>query len=382
MPKAPSTTAKPKQQPLYDSIRQDTTVVAKVKKTKFAREQDESVEPAIPSDISKKILKLAKMQAAEDSESMSESESGEGVSEDVDDEGYVRVDQQLAEDEELSGWNPSVKVNRKEEKQVETELPNELVELYTRMGKWMSTYRSGKVLKGLKMIPGLANWEEVIYLMDPLSWTPAAHFEAIKIFVSNLKPASAQRYLNLVLLPAIRDDIITHKKLNFHYYEALKKALYKAPAFFKGVYLPLVLDPSTSVREAVIVGSVVTKMSTPVLHAAAALYRIALIPASDWTPVVSILGSALISKKYALPAKVVEELVNHFCAFSNYNEPLPVVWHVGLLSFVQIYKGALGNSQKGRIHEFLRVKGHRDISVEIRRELEGGELAAITPMQF
>lgn len=46
----------------------------------------------------------------------------------------------------------------------------------------------------------------------------------------------AQRFYNLVLLPRIRDDIAEYKKLNFHLYSALKKALFKPGAWFKGQY--------------------------------------------------------------------------------------------------------------------------------------------------
>ncbi len=44
----------------------------------------------------------------------------------------------------------------------------------------------------------------------------------------------AQRFYNLVLLPRIRDDIAEYKRLNFHLYSALKKALFKPGAWFKG----------------------------------------------------------------------------------------------------------------------------------------------------
>jgi essential nuclear protein 1 len=107
-----------------------------------------------------------------------------------------------------------------------------LIELYGEMGKWLSRYRSGKVLKGLKLIPQLESWEEALYYMNPSEWTPAAHLEATKIFISNLKPNQAQKYLEFVLLPAVRENIYEHKKLSFHLYEALKKSLYKPQAFF------------------------------------------------------------------------------------------------------------------------------------------------------
>lgn len=48
------------------------------------------------------------------------------------------------------------------------------------------------------------------------------------------------RFFNLVLLPRLRDDIDEYKKLNYHLYECLFKAIYKPAAFFKGILLPLI----------------------------------------------------------------------------------------------------------------------------------------------
>lgn len=65
---------------------------------------------------------------------------------------------------------------------------------------------------------------------------PSSHAFIIcsRIFSSNLKERMAQRFYNLVLLPRIRDDIAEYKRLNFHLYMALKKALFKPGAWFKG----------------------------------------------------------------------------------------------------------------------------------------------------
>jgi hypothetical protein len=51
--------------------------------------------------------------------------------------------------------------------------------------------------------------------------------------------ASPRSFYNLILLPRIRDDIAEFKRLNFHLFMALKKALFKPAAFFKGILLPI-----------------------------------------------------------------------------------------------------------------------------------------------
>jgi essential nuclear protein 1 len=69
------------------------------------------------------------------------------------------------------------------------------------------------------------------------------------MFVSMMKPPQARVFLEGVLLDAIREDIRmtkegsrkakNHRKLNVHYYESLKRAVYKPAAFFKGIVFPL-----------------------------------------------------------------------------------------------------------------------------------------------
>ena len=82
------------------------------------------------------------------------------------------------------------------------------------------------------------NYEKKRFI-DPEKWSAAAMYAATRIFTSNLTDKMAQRFFNLVLLPRVRDDIAEYKKLNFHLYQALRKALFKPGAFFKGLILPL-----------------------------------------------------------------------------------------------------------------------------------------------
>ena len=68
----------------------------------------------------------------------------------------------------------------------------------------------------------------------PGEWSAAAVYQATRIFTSNLKEKFAQRFFNQLLLPRVRDDIDTYQRLNYHLYQALRKALFKPGAFFKG----------------------------------------------------------------------------------------------------------------------------------------------------
>jgi hypothetical protein len=82
-------------------------------------------------------------------------------------------------------------------------------------------------------------WAPLLELTRPDDWSPHATLAATRIFASNLDPKQSQKFFKHFLLPRVRDDIQETKKLSVHLYQALKKALYKPSAFFKGILFPL-----------------------------------------------------------------------------------------------------------------------------------------------
>ncbi|KAL3803846.1 hypothetical protein HJC23_004008 [Cyclotella cryptica] len=249
------------------------------------------------------------------------------------------------------------------------ELPPKVIQVYTDIGKLLTHYTSGKLPKAFKVIPSLHNWEEVLYLTRPDQWTPQAMYAATRIFASNLNPKMAQRFYNLVLLDAVRADIYSNKKLNYHYYMALKKSVYKPAAFFKGILLPLCKEGCT-LREAIIVASVLQRVSIPVHHSAVAIHKLALM--EEYNGAASIFIKTLLNKKYSLPAPVISSLIGHFVRFQkDETSELPVLWHQALLVFVQRYKEEVGKEGKEKLRDLMKVHYHPKITVEIRRELFG-----------
>ncbi|RVE73506.1 hypothetical protein OJAV_G00049910 [Oryzias javanicus] len=250
------------------------------------------------------------------------------------------------------------------------QLDPRIIEVYRGVGKVLSKYRSGKLPKAFKIIPALSNWEQVLYLTEPESWSAAAMYQATRIFSSNLKERMAQRFYNLVLLPRVRDDIAEYKRLNFHLYSALKKALFKPGAWFKGILIPLCESGTCTLREAIIIGSILTKCSIPVLHSSAAMLKLA---EMEYNGANSIFLRLLLDKKYALPFRVLDALVAHFLSFRNEKRVLPVLWHQSLLTLAQRYKADLASEQKTALQELLKLQTHPHISAEIRRELQNSE---------
>lgn len=254
-----------------------------------------------------------------------------------------------------------------------------IAEVFQKVGELLSRYRSGKLPKAFKILPTLKNWEQVLEITHPERWTPNATFEATKIFVSNLKPLMAQQFISNFLLPAIRGNIFgdyfgerkgnggQNRKLNVHLYMALKKALYKPSAWFKGILFPL-LEEGCTLKEAVICGSVLAKASVPVLHSSAALLKIAEL---EYSGASSIFIRILLDKKYALPFRVVDALVEHFVRVKREgHQKYPVLWHQSLLVFVQRYKQDLTAAQKEEIIDLItKYQHHPGISPEVKREL-------------
>lgn len=245
-------------------------------------------------------------------------------------------------------------------------IPAKVSEVYQSVGTMLQHYKSGKLPKALKMLPHLKNWEHILWLTRPDLWSPCSTFAVTRIFASNLNVKMAQRFFNLVLLEKCRDDIRSNNKLNYHLYMALKKALFKPAAFYKGILLPLAQSGTCTLREAVIFGSVVAKVSVPAIHSAAALLRLTEIQFNGTT---SVFIKVLLSKKYALPRRVLDALLSHFASFADESRELPVVWHQSLLIFVQRYKLELKDDEIALIFDLLRGQSHREISNEIRREL-------------
>ena len=240
-----------------------------------------------------------------------------------------------------------------------------VVDAYNVVGNILSTYVSGKLPKAFNILPSTENWEDLIQLTKPFNWSPQATYEATIMFSSNFGSDLAEKFYSKVLLPIVRNNIKTHKKLNIHYYNCLKKAIFKPSAFFKGIIFPL--SENLTSKEAAIIGSILKKCSIPVTHSSACIMKL-----TTMKPGMGVLFfiRSMLLKKYAIPTKVKECLVKYFHGFiKSEQEKMPVVWHQILLTFVQFYKFDLNEEEKDLIREVVSKKHHHMISEDIYREL-------------
>jgi essential nuclear protein 1 len=114
-------------------------------------------------------------------------------------------------------------------------------------------------------------------------------------------------------VPAVHRDLAANKKLNVHLYDALKKALYKTNAWFKGIMFEFCTE-STLLREVKVIESLLSKMSIPVISASVAMIKLMELPPS--TPATHYLN-ALLNKHYTLPRRVLTALSEYLLSFKE-----------------------------------------------------------------
>lgn len=66
----------------------------------------------------------------------------------------------------------------------------------------------------------------------------------------------------------------TNKKLHPLLFRALRKSLFKPSAFFRGILLPMAEGGDCTLREAVVLGAIVSSMTIPPIHASAAILKL------------------------------------------------------------------------------------------------------------
>jgi len=107
------------------------------------------------------------------------------------------------------------------------------------------------------------------------------------------------------------------------------------------------------------------------LHSAVAILKLAQM---EFTPANALFLRTLLLKKYALPYRVIDALVEYFETFLDAADVPPVLWQQTLLAFAQHYKDEVTAEQKETLKGVLRAQPHPQITPEIRRELLSGRV--------
>eukprot|EP00955_Chlamydomonas_euryale_P063949 358823-Chlamydomonas_euryale.AAC.1 len=90
----------------------------------------------------------------------------------------------------------------------------------------------------------------------------------------------------------------------------------------------------------------------------------------EYSGTTSFFVMTLLDKKYALPYRVIDALVDHFARFADDEREMPVVWHQSLLCFVQRYRDEVRPEDRATLRKLCAVQSHYQVTPEVVRELD------------
>ncbi|KAL0230518.1 hypothetical protein PCE1_004077 [Barthelona sp. PCE] len=247
------------------------------------------------------------------------------------------------------------------------DIPPKVEEAYRIIGQLMAKYKSGKLPKAFMAIPRFENWEDILAITEPWNWTPHAFFRAIRSYVGLMTDNMCSIFYGEYLLPACRVNMANNpnKKLSYHFYQALRKSVFRPKAFFKGLLLPLITEEPT-LKEAVVFGSILQRSSLPAHHSCTFMMKLMEL---EWTPIVAYFFDLVLEKKYAIPLQFLKHVIDYFLGFYDQDEKLPVVWHRGVHSLCANYCEHFTKENCKDIYRLVRKHTHHLITIDIRKEL-------------
>ena len=123
--------------------------------------------------------------------------------------------------------------------------------------------------------------------------------------------------------------------------------------------MPICEDGTTTIKEAFIISTILSKYTIPSLHTSAALIFICQL---SYNSSRAIILRAIIDKKYSFPNTILETLKNFFLDSSKLSSSMPVLWHQCLLVFTQRYGKELSPDQKICLKEISASTLHPSIT--------------------
>merc|ERR1711977_33789 len=158
-------------------------------------------------------------------------------------------------------------------------------------------------------------------------------------------------YFKIVLLPKILKNIQEDHHLNPLIITSLKKASFKPAAFYHGIINPVCNSRTSNKREAIILSSVLIRISFPKVHSI--MFLLQLLKLKQHGIQIYFI-KALLLKNYILPSHVISLLLNYFLSFRTEPRKLPMVWYNTLLYFLQRYKNGIDAYRKKAIMVIIK----------------------------
>ncbi|KAI8096712.1 Bystin [Halteromyces radiatus] len=235
---------------------------------------------------------------------------------------------------------------------------------------YMNDQANSLFLKGFMIIHLLPNWEELLSLTRPENWCPQAVYYATLQFLSSPHHHQLKSFLQCVLLKQSLGFIRNHLFLDPYLNLALRRVMMVNPSLFCKVILIPLCDGQQgggcSLKEASLFGDIILKSYIPASSVANTLISIAQLSDHHYFICHSVFIILLLEKKVALPFRVLECLVHHFCSM-NHQSKMPLLWYHSFYLFVEIYVHECVSEQKERLIETIQLVFHPQWSTSIHQ---------------
>ncbi|EDS89496.1 hypothetical protein CL6EHI_174260 [Entamoeba histolytica] len=166
------------------------------------------------------------------------------------------------------------------------------------------------------------------------------------------------------LVEILYDDFIKHGDTNKRWTlnkptQSSNVTIYRPQAFFKGLIFPLCQEKDVTLKEATIIASILHKVSIPSKHSAVALYKLSTM---EYNSTQALFLKTLLDKKYSLPYAALDAVANYYIGFIDKKVDTPLLWHQGLLVFVQRYSKDFKPQQVQQLLRLCQVHRHHAIT--------------------
>ena len=238
-------------------------------------------------------------------------------------------------------------------KELQLFLQPKLLKILERASLFLKVYRSGKIPKILRILPCLKNFEEVLWLTRPDTWSEQAIVILTRFFLPKLDKNQLSRFYSLVLAPRLQETIFSSKSYSVHIKKAIKISTAYPSIFFSSIILPICESKRCTNKEGVILSSIIWKYKFPRSVIMSTLVRLTKQPV---TSAICMILRVMISKNYLISLRIIDLLIDFF----NLNNKKITSTHYKtlLLVFLKNYSDFLSIEDR---KQFLILKPEKNI---------------------
>jgi len=219
-----------------------------------------------------------------------------------------------------------------------------VLKIFERTCLLLKIYRSGKIPKILKILPFLKNFEEILWLLRPDSWSSQALYVITRLFILRLDDLQIGRFFTQILAPRFQEAVFQPKKISSLLFLCLKVSTFRAKHFFSSLLFPILKSQNCSIKEAIILGSVINKASFLLENVVWSLVSLVEDPC---TSPKLILIRIFLSKNYSLPYRILDILLDFF--HRNYTKFKNSNFKKCVFVFLKNYSNFISNEDKKRL---------------------------------